>query len=228
GPLLASGRDGDVFEYGPDLVVRKARDGRSLEGEARIMEHVASRGFPVPAIHDVRAAGSEIVMDRISGGSMVHRLERRPWTMAREARVLAELHKQLHTIPAPDWLPRHPDGGDRVVHRDLHPLNVLYGTNGPVVIDWPNAVAGTEETDVAHTWLLIEGADTSDQPFLARAFAPILKVPLARFVVREFDRAAVVARLGDVAAERDQDRNVRPNERRAVQRIVAREEARLR
>ncbi len=52
--LLASGRDGDSFEFRPGLVVRRTRDGRNIEHEARIMEHVGGLGFPVPQIDEVR------------------------------------------------------------------------------------------------------------------------------------------------------------------------------
>ena len=38
--------------------------------------------------------------------------------------MLADLHDRLHVIPAPDWLP-DVDDGDRLVHLDLHPLNVM-------------------------------------------------------------------------------------------------------
>ena len=55
--------------------------------------------------------------------------------------MLADLHDRLHEIAGPDWLPGMPDGGDRLLHLDLHPLNVIMSPNGPVVIDWPNAAA---------------------------------------------------------------------------------------
>jgi hypothetical protein len=47
GKLLASGRDGDIFELGDDgtLVLRRTRDGRSLASEARILEHVHAAAF---------------------------------------------------------------------------------------------------------------------------------------------------------------------------------------
>ena len=38
--------------------------------------------------------------------------------------MLADLHDRLHVIPAPDWLPGV-DDGDRLVHLDLHPMNVM-------------------------------------------------------------------------------------------------------
>ena len=46
GQLLASGRDGDIFEFAPGLVLRKTRDGRSIAHEARTMRYVAEHGYP--------------------------------------------------------------------------------------------------------------------------------------------------------------------------------------
>lgn len=225
GKLLASGRDGDIFEHGPGLVLRRTRDGRSIEHEARIMAYVAGFGFPVPAIHEVRAGGTEIVMERIDGPTMLVALSRHPWTMVRHAKVLADLHRRLHAIDAPEWLRALPDGGDRVVHLDLHPLNVLYGPRGPVLIDWTAASCGRAETDLAQTWLIIGASDTSDQGLVARAVTPLQGV-FARLVMREFDRDAVVRFLGPVAEARARDRNTRPGEIRSMQRLVEREERR--
>ena len=50
--LLASGRDGDIFEFAPGLVLRKTRDGRSIAHEARTMQYVAEHGYPVPRIEE--------------------------------------------------------------------------------------------------------------------------------------------------------------------------------
>ncbi len=226
GRLLASGRDGDIFEFGPELVLRRARDGRNIEHEARIIEYVHARGFAVPAIHEVRANGTEIVMDRIDGPTMLAEISRRPWALSRHAEVLADLHRRLHSIDAPDWLPQLPDGGDRVVHLDLHPLNVLYGPRGPVLIDWTNAARGRAETDLAQTWLIVAASDTSDQGVVARVGAPLQRV-LAHLVIRHFDRTEVVPFLRPVADSRRRDRNIRPGEIRAMDRIVEHEERRL-
>ena len=226
GKLLASGRDGDIFEHGPGRVLRRARDGRSIEHEARIMEHVRANGLPVPAIHEVRENGTEIVMDRIDGPTMLQAISRRPWTLSRHAKVLADLHRRLHAIDAPAWLTQLPDDGDRIVHLDIHPLNVLYGSQGPVLIDWTNAARGRAETDVAQTWLILAASDTSDQGFVARVSGPLQQL-FARMVIREFDRDAIVPYLRPVADARRLDRNVRPGEVQAMDRLVAREEHRL-
>src|SRR5947208_3393634 len=158
GALLASGRDSDIFECGPTLVLRRARSGRSMATEARTMEYVRSHGYPVPAVDEISDDGTELVMERIDGRSMVADVSRRPWTVRHQGVVLAELHRRLHAIPAPDWLRPAPLGsGDRLLHLDLHPLNVMITVRGPVVIDWPNAAAGDPATDVALTWALLAG-----------------------------------------------------------------------
>ena len=87
--------------------------------------YAADHGYPVPEVHDVRANGSEIIIQRIDGPLMMEPMAKRPWTIPRYASLLADLHDQLHEIPAPDWLGQSSDGGDRLVHLDLHPLNVL-------------------------------------------------------------------------------------------------------
>ena len=57
GPLLAAGRDADIFEYGSGLVLRRSREGRSMAREAQVMEYVRSQGFPVPAVEEVSDDG---------------------------------------------------------------------------------------------------------------------------------------------------------------------------
>jgi aminoglycoside phosphotransferase (APT) family kinase protein len=228
GALLASGRDGDIFELGDDgtLVLRRTRDGRSLAGEARILEHVHAAGLPVPRVHELRAGDTELVMERIHGPTMVQAFARKPWKLRSHSRVLAELHRRVHEIEGPSWLEQLPDGGDRLVHLDIHPLNVIYSPSGPVLIDWTNAARGCWQTDVAHTWLIIASADTSQEGWLARLAGPVQSL-VARWVVDEFDRDAIVPYLRPVADERAQDRNMHAKEIEEMYRIVEREEARI-
>ena len=119
------------------------------------MSFVAEHGYRVPAVEDVRAGGTELVMERIDGPMMMDVMVRQPWTMARYASMLADLHDALHEIPAPGWLAQLPDGGDRLVHLDLHPMNVMLSPRGPVVIDWTNAARGDALTDSAFTYVLL-------------------------------------------------------------------------
>ena len=50
GPLVAKGRDADVFALGTDRVVRRLRRPFDLVPEAEVMEHVREAGYPVPRV----------------------------------------------------------------------------------------------------------------------------------------------------------------------------------
>ena len=109
--LLASGRDGDIYALSPGLVLRRTRDGRSLAGEARNMQYAHDQGYPVPALHELRADDTELVMERVEGPLMLDAMLK-PWKMAYYLRMLADLLDQLHEIPGPDFVPQLDDGGD--------------------------------------------------------------------------------------------------------------------
>ena len=160
GPLLARGRDADIFECGPGLVLRRSRNRRSMSDEARTMSYLYDAGYPVPRVEEVSDDGVELVMERIDGPTMVESLGRAPWKVRTHARMLADLHKRLHAIEAPAFLPPAPVGeGNRMLHLDLHPLNVLLGPSGPVVIDWTAASLGDPAVDVGLAWVLMASGD---------------------------------------------------------------------
>src|SRR5262249_11923942 len=117
------------------------------------MRYVPSHGYPAPRVEDVRAGGAELVMERVNGPTMLEALADDASTVRRHAETLAALHRQLHEIPAPDWLDRFLNGDGRVVHLDLHPLNVIFSGRGPVLIDWTNACSGAGAAGLATTWV---------------------------------------------------------------------------
>jgi len=223
--LLASGRDGDIFEFAPGLVLRKTRDGRSIAHEARTMRYVAEHGFPVPHVEEVRADGTEIVMERIDGPLMVDAMVRPPWKLGAHMRLLADLHDRLHEIDAPDWLPGMPDGGRRLLHLDLHPLNVIMSPRGPVVIDWPNARAGDPMLDVANTYsLLLCGRIPLPRPIamaLDVARAPLIR----RLFARRYLGPDFYRRVAEMAELKCFDENMAPDEIRALRALARRSAA---
>ena len=124
------------------------------------MEYARQHGYPVPAVDHVSNDGTELVMQRIDGPSLVGAIERRPWTVRQLGTLLADLHRRLHDIPAPDFVPAGPFGdGDRLLHLDLHPLNVIIGPAGPVVIDWTGAASGDPALDIGIAWLLMAAGE---------------------------------------------------------------------
>jgi aminoglycoside phosphotransferase (APT) family kinase protein len=217
GPLLASGRDADIFELTPNTVLRRARTGRSIAHEARIMQYVGERGYPVPRVDEIRGDGTEIVMERIDGSSMMQAIEQKPQSLFRNAALLADLHDQLHEIAAPDWLEPF-DDGERVLHIDLHPLNVLMATRGPVVIDWGNAARGAPLTDVAMTYVLLVGPRMPAPWLVAQLLQPARQI-LARSFTRRYRGNALQDRIAFAAAVKSLDANLDDHERRKLQRI---------
>jgi Ser/Thr protein kinase RdoA (MazF antagonist) len=161
-------------------------------------------------------------MERIEGPSMVTVLGRRPWTLRQQGALLADLHQRLHEIPAPPWLTDAPCGqGDRLVHLDLHPLNVLLARTGPVVIDWPNAVRGDGNTDVALTWVLIAGGGIPGGGLKAALMGQGRSVLSGAFL-KPFDLPAVEAQLADVVAWKATDPHMSAVELAAMRNLAQR------
>jgi aminoglycoside phosphotransferase (APT) family kinase protein len=190
GALIGAGRNADVYDIGNGRVLRRYRDGRdprAVDGEARIMLHARSFGAPVPEVFEV--SGSDIVMERVAGPTMLHVLGRRPWTLRSQAGLLARLHHLVHQVPVLPGL-RTPcgdqDGDSHVLlHNDLHPQNVILTSTGPVIIDWEGAAAGPAIYDVAITWAIIgfsQVPGTGLEAALTRSFQSLF--------TRSFVRAA--------------------------------------
>jgi aminoglycoside phosphotransferase (APT) family kinase protein len=159
GRLIAGGRSADVYEAGDGRVLRRYRDGRPADRvvrEAEVMAHARAHGVPVPEVFDV--AGCDIVMERADGPTMLTVLGRRPLAFRRQARLLARLHAVVHAVPALEWLPApfgDGDGAPVLLHRDLHPQNVILTADGPRIIDWEGAARGPAVADVAMTWVIV-------------------------------------------------------------------------
>ncbi|WP_031518228.1 phosphotransferase [Streptomyces sp. NRRL F-5123] len=185
--LIAKGREADVYAVGEGWVLRRFRDGgRSTAQEARILRWLTAAGYPVPVVH--ATDGADLVMERLHGPTMAEALREHPWRAAEYGAVLGGLHRELHELRAPEWLPPLGEDGAgdaRVLHLDLHPENVLLTADGPRVIDWSNARAGGPEVDVAMTSVILR----------------CLELPLAtRLVLRTLLRSANRTAGADVRA----------------------------
>jgi len=178
------------------------------------MAHVASHGFPVPAVHDVD--GRDLVMDRVEGPSQLDDIERRPWRVAAHGRVLADLHRRLDRVPAPAG----EDGG--VVHLDLHPGNVLCTPSGPVVIDWSNGRAGDRREDVATTWMLL-AAGRPDGGRAIQVLAGLVRTRLLRAFLAGVDVDGARAVLALVCERKLEDPNMGSGELDAIRALAASE-----
>jgi aminoglycoside phosphotransferase (APT) family kinase protein len=205
--VIASGRASEIFDLEDGRVLRRFKVGGDPDREALVMRNAADHGYPVPRVLEVTA--DALVLERVDGPTMLADLRRRPWRLSRHAALLAELHKRLHEIVAPQGVP-NTGKGDRLLHLDLHPDNVLLSPEGPVVIDWTNARRGDPALDVALTWVIAATSGGRQGRVFLQRFLP------------HFDREAVLEALPAAAERRIADPNVTEDEREAVRRLVER------
>jgi len=220
GPLLTSGTSADVYALDDERVLRRYREGRDAAPEVALLRHVHAHGFPSPDV--LAAAGSDIVMTRLHGPTLLQALGAGEISLPDAAQVLADLHSGLHGVPAPaswkvaadhDWPSL--DGGPVVVHLDLHPGNVILTEAGPGVVDWANARTGTPELDVAITAVLIAEVVVD----AGGDYSQAARVLLAAFL--HASDVSPLAALDDAAALRAVAPLLLPGERELVPQAAA-------
>lgn len=225
GPLIASGRDADIFDIGDARVLRRKRKpSEATSYETRVMrfmheQHRAGRGVRVPEVFDLEADHDptrDIVMEHVDGSTMLADLEQRPWKLIAYGNLLARLQRQVNDVVAPEWMVTPTTAAafqrrdDSVLHLDLHPLNVMLSPAGPVVIDWTNAAGGPAGFDAALSYVEMATFETAGlrdrigQRLLVGAF----KRARGSGEIDAFTVAACDHRLGDA--------NLTPGERTAV------------
>ena len=183
------------------------------------MTYVREQGYPAPAVGD--AGDGYLVMERLDGPTMLEDLLARPRRLRGDARVLAGLHRRLHEIAALPHLPPVDVEGDRLLHRDLHPLNVLMTARGPVVIDWANCARGGAAYDVADAWVLFATADVPGGR-RDRALAAIGRRIFLRQFLGELDVEAARVAIPAVVRHRLEDRHMSDAEKVRMRRMAAR------
>ncbi|WP_136517322.1 phosphotransferase family protein [Cellulomonas telluris] len=218
GRLLMSGSSADLYALDDDRVLRRYRDGRDVEPERALLDHLAAHDFPAPRVHG--DAGSGLVMDWLHGPTMLQALGAGEMSLHDAGELLADLHRTLHAIPAPTgWhaagLPVGASTGPVVVHLDLHPGTVVLTERGPHLVDWSHARLGTAELDVAVTALVIAEVVVDAGGDYSQA---------ARGLLAHFLHASDVSPRGaldEAAALRAADPQLVPGERELVQDAAA-------
>jgi aminoglycoside phosphotransferase (APT) family kinase protein len=104
---------------------------------------------------------SAVLLELLPGRTATELASGRPEVARAAGLACGRLHAQLPAIPAPRGLrlpPQAPASSlSRLLHLDLHPLNVLVSEDGVVtgVLDWCNAGGGDPVLDQARTWTIL-------------------------------------------------------------------------
>ena len=53
--------------------------------------------------------------------------------------------------------------GQALCHYDFHPGNIMLSPNGPIIIDWLNALVGNQAADLARTFMLLDAGSLPPQ-----------------------------------------------------------------
>jgi hypothetical protein len=94
---------------------------------------------------------------------------------------------------------------------DLHPLNVILSSKGPLVLDWTDAVRGDPLVDVAATWVLLASGNVTS----SRVQAMMVKVGrnvLLKAFLEPFSKTELVSVLNDVVEWKSRDPNMSASE----------------
>lgn len=100
------------------------------------------------------------LLARLHASIHTHTFSPAPEDAPKQKNILAQQIQSAEVLPAAvrsmvlNILDTLPDG-DTLCHNDFHPLNVLIGCSGAVVIDWESASLGNPCADVARTTLTL-------------------------------------------------------------------------
>jgi aminoglycoside phosphotransferase (APT) family kinase protein len=184
-PLVVHGGSDTVIwrvetDHGEAAVrVFRASQEHAAQREGEALAAAAAAGIPVPPVLAAGTPGSAgrrpvIILRWCEGSTMLDELIRRPGDAGSLGELLGRTQAAIHRAPVPrEWRARP---GERLLHLDLHPLNVLVdGHDVSAVLDWVNAQAGDPRADVARTYAILTADPAAvvfrrRDPMAARAF----------------------------------------------------------
>ncbi|MEZ5226981.1 MAG: aminoglycoside phosphotransferase family protein [Acidimicrobiales bacterium] len=191
-----SGRRSFVVRHITDLEWRQREPGL-IDAEATALTLLQPSSVRAPRLLASSPADGMLAMSWVPGelATTPSSVAERAGDLGRLAASIAAVPlPSEHALPEwRSWAPERPtvpDGGDEalwrraiaagrtdapsqssavLLHRDLHPLNVLWDASGPVVVDWVNACVGHPHAELGHArWnLAVLGDEDAADAMLA-------------------------------------------------------------
>jgi Ser/Thr protein kinase RdoA (MazF antagonist) len=197
--------------------------------EETVLEGLADAGLAVARPHGtVTVEGrSGVILDRVDGPALLDvLLASGPAAVQQLAEEFAALQREINGTALsglPDLVPRLQgeidvsvadgalrsellallvaldDGGRGVCHYDFHPLNVLVGRRGWVVIDWLTVASGPPAADLARTLVLWGRHSTGPEASFMRTVRSVGRAArgLSEEALDAWVRVVAAARLGE-------------------------------
>lgn len=207
------------WEGGRVLRLYREPERTAASMDARKLEIARSCGVRVPAEYGPLTLDgrSGFIMERISGPDLLAELSAKPWNVAHVGGIWGRLQADLNSRQAPPELeplrlraqqliersthippdireaalarmPSLPDG-DRLLHGDFHPANIMRHGQEFVVIDWTNISRGPAEADFYRSYLMCTLGDLPPgSPALLRVAARFGRRVLRSAFVRSYRR----------------------------------------
>jgi tRNA A-37 threonylcarbamoyl transferase component Bud32 len=188
-PLLARGGQADIYDYGDGKVLRVPRremDFDRIRYEYDVYVFLRHAGIAAPRVYDLVMIGKVpvMVMEKISGVSMMEMIRQNPFSITKRVKELVRLHHEVMAVTAADTITGEkdkaaycinaseyltdpikrflagvlaglPEAND-LCHGDFHPGNIISVNGKYQVIDWSAASRGDFVSDIAHTYILMK------------------------------------------------------------------------
>jgi Ser/Thr protein kinase RdoA (MazF antagonist) len=198
-------------------LLRNRENAPSMQWEEAAARAALAGGIRVPRVFEMLAVDGRpgLVVERISGKDLLAEIAAKPWRVWSIGGACGRLHARLNTVAAGPELPELRERladrirlssdiperfaahalrelavlpeGDRLLHGDFHPGNVLRAGDEFVVIDWPNATRGDYHADFARsTLMLCIGEPPPGTPWFIRFGARFARVLLTASYERAY------------------------------------------
>lgn len=154
------------------------------EQQARFLRIAKECGLRVPEEYGLVEVDGRpgVVLERLDGPDLLTEVGAKPWKMFEMAGTWGRMHAEMNSKVAPADLettraryrriitesPLVPEelggptlarldslpDGDRLIHGDFHPANIMRDNGGFAIIDWSNTTRGPAEADYARSYVM--------------------------------------------------------------------------
>jgi uncharacterized protein (TIGR02172 family) len=187
--LLAQGGQSDIYEFENDKIIRVPRrfeDHERIQYEFNVYRSLTGCEIDIPEVFELIEIDNVpcIIMEKLSGVSMLDSIRNCPFTIFKKTIDLVKLHLGVLSLKAADTIYSEKDrarkcillndmldensrqialgildelpDGNSLCHGDFHPGNIINHNGKYFIIDWSAASRGDYLSDIAHTYILLK------------------------------------------------------------------------